>query len=226
MSKNILIVEGEADCGFFSEICKKSELAVNVKVGAAKDFGADRNSKQAVFNLLRDSILSQLDDADAAIERAAIVVDADTAADGGLGFAGTLQRVSDLLVSKGYSEVEALPAGGYQFQHPDGLKPFGLWIMPDNNSEGMLENWISRCISPDQQQLFNHATTTVTALQNPLFNEIHRTKADVATWLAWQRKPGENLYACITNDLLDNNSALYSGLVTWLKATFPKPEAL
>lgn len=228
MSKNILIVEGEADRGFFTEVCKKAELNVGVKditVGTAKDFGARRNSKQAVFNLLSDSILCQLDDADAAIERAAIVVDADTAADGGLGFASTLQRVSGLLVSKGYSEAEALPSGGYQFQHPDGLKPFGLWIMPDNRSEGMLENWISQCVSAGQQELFNHATTTVTALQNPLFNEIHRTKADVATWLAWQKKPGEDLYTCITNELLDNNAALYTGLVTWLRVIFPEPEA-
>lgn len=225
MSKNILIVEGEADRGFFTEVCKESKLTVDVKVGAAKDFGGRRNSKQAVFNLLSNSILRQLDDADAAIKRAAIVVDADSAADGGLGFASTLHRVSELLVSKGYSAAEALPSGGYQFQHPDGLMPFGLWIMPDNQNDGMLENWISQCVSADQQQLFSHAATTVSGLQNPLFSNTRRTKADVATWLAWQRKPGEGLYTCITNDLLDNNAALYSGLVTWLRTIFTEPEA-
>ena len=51
-SKKILLVEGEADKGFFEQICKSLVLDTEVRVASPKDLEGVRNSKQGVFNLL------------------------------------------------------------------------------------------------------------------------------------------------------------------------------
>lgn len=219
MSKNILIVEGEADRSFFDALCKKTSLGVTVKVAPPKQLGGSHNTKEGVLKLL-PTYLRQLSDGDTTIERVAIVVDADSAVNGG-GFDKTYQRVSHIVADYGFSVAKPLKTGGLLFPHTDGLNSFGLWVMPNNADEGMLENWISRCVSPSQQALFKHAIGVITSLPTPpLFKPIRRTKAEVATWLAWQERPGESLYTCVESNLLDTNADYYVGLTDWLVAVF------
>ena len=106
--------------------------------------------------------------------------------------------------------------GGVLFQHDDGLADFGLWVMPNNRDEGMLEDWIKHCIHPDENDLFAHAGTVVDTLPQTKFKPIHISKAEVATWLAWQKKPGHGLYHSVEENLIDTNSVLFKELSDWL----------
>jgi hypothetical protein len=45
---------------------------------------------------------------------------------------------------------------------------------------------------------------------------IHRSKAEVATWLAWQKQPGHGLYRAVEDQLIDMNSELFLELKDWL----------
>lgn len=90
----------------------------------------------------------------------------------------------------------------------------------DNKEEGMLEDWIKTCISPDEITLFQKACTSVQQLAEPKFKKHLQTKAEIATWLAWQKSPGHGLYAVINNDLLDENCEVYKELCEWLDTTF------
>ncbi len=59
--------------------------------------------------------------------------------------------------------------------------------------------------------------TVVEQLPSPKkFNPIHQSKAEVATWLAWQKQPGHGLYRAIEENLLDDTKPLYSQLTAWL----------
>lgn len=214
--KNILMVEGEADRSFFEELCNKNGLNSILTVAPPKSLGGTHNTKQGVLQLL-PTYLNQL--ADGQRERLGIVIDADQAVHGS-GYLKTLQSVSDILQEFDFSAVPSQIGGGLTFKHNDGLADFGLWIMPNNSDEGILENWINQCIHPDQASLFSHATTTVAALPDPLFKPIRKPKAEIATWLAWQDKPGEGLYYCIQGGLLNTSAPLHTGLVDWLKGIF------
>jgi hypothetical protein len=218
MSEYILIVEGEADRGFFELLCNKLELGVTVKVQPPKELGISHNTKEGAFKALK-ACLELMGVAGGGVEKLAIVVDAD-AAENGTGFARTLRRVEKIVSEYGFSAPTAATAGGCLFQHSDGLNPFGLWIMPNHADDGMLEHWLSECVSQEQIALFHHAQACVDALPTRLFKPLRRAKADIATWLAWQEKPGEGLYHCVEAGLLDETAQQYQALVSWLRAVF------
>ena len=211
VADRILLVEGESDWSFFVEICKTLELHPSVKVAPPKNVGGFHNTKEGVFNHL-PILLSQLGDAQ--ITHLAVVVDADSEDNGG-GYQRVIERITKIVAPYGFTLVFN-PVGGVLFQNDDDLADFGLWVMPNNNDEGMLEDWIKSCVHPDEHELFAHAETVVDTLPQPKFQPIHVSKAEVATWLAWQKQPGHGLYRAVEDQLIDTNSALFKELCVWL----------
>ncbi len=211
MTDRILLVEGEADRSFFVEVCRTLELHTSVIVAVPKDVGGSHNTKEGVFNHLPTQ-LKQLDDA--SITRLAVVVDADSEDNGG-GYKHVIDRVAKIVTSYGFT-LASNPVGGVLFQHNDGLADFGLWVMPNNCDDGMLEDWIKSCVHENEHELFEHAEIVVDTLPQTKFKPIHISKAEVATWLAWQKQPGHGLYRAIEDELIDTNSALFKELSVWL----------
>lgn len=216
--KRLLLVEGDNDCSFFTEVCNKMNLNAQVKVAAPRDLFGGYNTKQGVIDSLPIH-LGQLPDGQ--LERLGVIVDADCVVDGG-GFERTLARISKVLHDyKFVSEPTRMPSGGLLFDHLDGLAAFGLWVMPNNRDEGMLEDWVQSGVRSDGRSLLEHAKDVVANLPEKKFKINYRTKAEVATWLAWQSKPGEGLYSLVINNLLDDKElSAYVGLRCWLSKVF------
>lgn len=218
MAAYLLLVEGEADKSFFEEFCRTQGVSAGIRVAPPVEMGGKKNSKQGVFNFLAQSI-EQLNDGK--LHALAIVVDADRCSDGG-GFKNTVRQIQEKIRTQGYDqEPKHLSTGGLLFKHNDGLPDFGVWVMPDNASEGMLEDWVLQSVSSNERDLLQQAQTTVANLSSRKFNKNKLSKAEVATWLAWQEKPGEGIYYTVSQKLLDSSSTLYLGLVTWIKTVFP-----
>ncbi|VAW46250.1 hypothetical protein MNBD_GAMMA04-291 [hydrothermal vent metagenome] len=216
-SKKILLVEGETDRSFFEEMCKKLSLNTLVQVALPRDLGGGYNSKEGVLNHL-NVLLPQLEDGQ--LLNIAVVIDADYI-EHGSGGKKTLEKVTDILKSFDFAlSGSASSSEGLLFNHSDGLADFGLWVMPNNDGEGMLEDWIKTCIKNDEKALFQQATTTVKQLSSPKFKPHLKSKAEIATWLAWQKKPGCGLYSVMKEGLLDENSVPYKKLAHWLKSVF------
>lgn len=213
MSRQVLLVEGESDRGFLEEVCKALDLHTKVEVSPPKRVGGSHNTREGVFNHLKNVMLKQLDDA--TITRLAIVVDADSDVNG-CGYSRTIQRVTRIVEPHGFT-LKSDSLDGVIFKHNDGLADFGLWVMPNNLGEGMLEDFIKTCVKSEEHGLLAHATTVVGTLpQPPKFKQIHTSKAEVATWMAWQEKPGHGLYHAVEKELIDMNSALFRELCDWL----------
>lgn len=211
-TERILLVEGEADRAFFEQICKILVLNTSVKVAPPKGLSGTHNTKEGVFNYL-PTLLDQL--ADGTTTCLAVVVDADSEANGG-GYALAVSRVNKIVESYGFV-LSTDTTRGVIFQHNDGLADFGLWVMPNNADEGMLEDWIKQSIHPDEQGLFAHAEAVVAALpQPPKFKLIHRSKAEVYTWLAWQKQPGHGTYRAVEDGLIDTSGVYCHNLTAWL----------
>ncbi|WP_348944735.1 DUF3226 domain-containing protein [Chitinibacter sp. FCG-7] len=218
MADRLLLVEGEADRAFFELLCRSQTILAGINVAPPVEVGGRKNTKQGVLNLLA-TLIGDLNDG--RLQALAIVVDADWVANGG-GFANTVSQVTREVAAQGYDTLPiALAAGGLIYKHNDGLPDLGVWVMPDNASEGMLEDWIKQSVLPAERGILAQAEMTVACLVVPKFNANRLSKAEVATWLAWQKRPGEGLYYAVEGNLLDSTAALHIGLVQWLKTVFP-----
>lgn len=217
--KNILLVEGESDRGFFEAMCKSWELiGLDIKVMTPRDAGRRKNTKQAALAALEQTYLQQLEDGQ--IERLALVIDADAVVDGG-GFDNTLVQLTQKLSPKGYA-LQPHSGPGLVFYHNDGLNDIGAWVMPDNAAEGMLEDWILHNLHPQELDMMRHVRLSIDAIPGGIrFKSLHRRKAEVATWLAWQENPDHGLWQVAEADLLDESAPLLSGFKDWLGRVFP-----
>ena len=217
--KNILLVEGDADRGFFEALLQRWRFPVKaVDVCTPRDAGRHKNSKQAAFDVIQKTYLPQL--ADGQIGRLAVVVDADRAEHGD-GHVRTLQKLADMLKSFNYAAQQS-SAPGLIFQHGDGLADIGAWVMPDNAGDGMLEDWIKRSIHPREAGLMNHVRSAIDQIPGGhKFKPLRRSKAEVATWLAWQENPDHGLWQAAEADLLNESAPLLSGFKDWLGRVFP-----
>lgn len=147
-----------------------------------------------------------------------IVVDADTDA------SARWDSVRDRLVDLGYPGVPAQP-------HPEGtiLEPpdkallprVGVWMMPDNRSAGILEDFL-RFLVPAGSRLFEYVENSVARIPESelRFTPVNQPKARIHTWLAWQKEPGKPLGLAIAARYLDPDVPEADALVVWLKRLF------
>jgi hypothetical protein len=222
MSKHVLIVEGPGDTEFLTVLTSK--FGKSLEIQPPKSQGATGNGIGNVVKTL-PIVLSLA--ATGAIGSLGAVVDADYFGING-GFADRRAEIAEILRKFGY-DVPVLPPSaaniGEIFTHPNGLAPFGLWIMPNHRDDGSLEDFLLPLITdPLQQQALAHAVTSLGArapeiqFYNPT---CHKSKAEVASWLALQKPPGMANGIALKNALF--NSALPAVLAfqKWIDTVYP-----
>ena len=98
----------------------------------------------------------------------------------------------------------------------------GVWLMPDNSLNGMLEDF-ARILIPVNDTLLPVAERVLEEIELSKiakFSNIHRSKALIHTWLAWQESPGTPMGQAITKSYLDHNHELCVAFVDWLNRLF------
>ena len=169
-------------------------------------------------NLLND-LLDELVDSTSSVEKLAAIVDADYDPKDNLAFEKTLENFQDTVSKHGFILLDE-NTHGLIFKRQDSDITFGLWIMPNNQEKGTIENFIKICIHSNEKHLLNHAIDVVKKIPNKKFEEHNFSKAEVATLLAWQKKPALGLYCAVEDKLLDTEHALFQELERWLKQIF------
>ena len=147
-----------------------------------------------------------------------VVIDADT------DLASRWQALRDRLIRVGYEGVPESPApDGTILDSPPGvlLPRVGIWIMPDNQTKGILEDFL-RFLVPAGSRLFDHVGSSVATIPEGevRFGQLAEPKAIIHTWLAWQEEPGKPLGTAITARFLDAGVAQVDVLVSWLNRLF------
>ena len=114
-----------------------------------------------------------------------------------------------------------IPAGGLDISHSDGPR-FGVWIMPNNQFSGMLEDFLIQLIPDDSQRLYELAQNCVSeaARHAAPFKEVHKKKAEIHTWLAWQDEPGPQLHEAVHHRVLDPEKPESQSFVNWFRSLF------
>lgn len=131
------------------------------------------------------------------------------------------QAVVDRLENYDY-EFPAQPASeGLVLESPSGRYPrLGLWLMPNNQDPGMLEDFCLDMIDPDHQKVAEEAVVLAEDRGVANFKAAHRSKAVVHTYLAWQNEPGKPLGQSITAQALQPDQPLAERFAGWLKKLF------
>lgn len=131
------------------------------------------------------------------------------------------QRIRQVCLPAYPGLPEQCPAQGL-IQHEGRLPRFGVWIMPDNRSRGMLESFLKLLVPTEPQELWAHAqaaTRRAKQLGAP-YKDAHCDKADIHTWLAWQDQPGKPLGEALKSKCLDPRSACATAFVEWFIRLF------
>jgi hypothetical protein len=211
----ILLVEGESDKTFFTLLLSHLKLDVEVSADTPTTYGAQSNGKTQALRRL-PPILGLLESGK--ITHIALVVDADYPAASGLGYIKTVTKIHDVIQPYGYQEKEISQEGnGFSFRHTsEKIKPFGLWVISHNQTDGMFEDWLKTTVSEAEKSYLTQAITAVDALPNKRFKLIHGSKAHIATWQAWQTLPANNL----TIEQLDFSASPMQQLVGWLRKIY------
>lgn len=112
--------------------------------------------------------------------------------------------------------------GGSIFRGKKDSQRVGIWLMPDNSEKGILEDFVSTLVPPDDK-LWPMAEAAVQDAADTVktFSEAKRAKAEIHTWLAWQEEPGMPLGLSISVKVLTKGGPLAESFVKWFKDLFP-----
>ena len=116
-----------------------------------------------------------------------------------------------------------LPKDGLVLEPTNKTYPkVGIWLMPDNNQNGMLEDFMAALAEPDDA-LMKKSEDVLTDLEKEgiqKYKPVHRSKAKIHTYLAWQDVPGRPMGQAITANILNSNSDVAVKFVKWIKEMF------
>jgi hypothetical protein len=205
-SKRVLLVEGSNDKHVILALQGRRETRFVDKDEIVECFDCGR---------LLSSLPVRLDESD--ISQVGVVIDADSDLN------ARWNQIRHVLCDKGYANVPEQPvsAGTIIAPPPASILPtVGVWLMPDNRSSGILENFL-RFLVPHGCRLFAHAETVLAGLPEKRFSQTAMPKALIHTWLAWQQDPGRPLGQAITARLLDDRVPEAEAFLHWIQRLFP-----
>lgn len=148
------------------------------------------------------------------IEVIGIIIDAD------VNLNDRWTYVKNLLSNQGFKLPENLPNEGLVLSN--GNIKVGVWIMPSNNINGMLEDFISFLV-PKDDKLLPIVDATLNEIENEKLNRyslIHKSKAKIHSWLSWQEDPGTPMGLSITKRYLTTDNETCKHLIDWLQKLF------
>ncbi|MCK5717207.1 MAG: hypothetical protein KAH77_06930 [Thiomargarita sp.] len=218
----VLLVEGQGDVDFFTALLQKLDFPDKISIQPPKEFGMHNNTVTYFPTVINTVCKRMRTDTDEKTQNFGIIADADYVSGGG--FKERWKTLTKVLQENGYHTPEkppTLPYTGSIFEHNDGLSPVGLWLMPDHKHNGMLEDFILKTISKEEQRLLlKSAEHSLKNLPVTLFSKYHHSKAMIHTWLAWQKRPGQTLQATINSELINLDSDEMKGFINWLHQVF------
>lgn len=203
VNPNLLLVEGTTDAIVANHLASWHGI---------RDF-YDSRSSEGIEHLLR-VLPERLKESER--RRVAVVVDADKSAE------SRWQAVQACLTPLGYGVPPQPEPGGCVIEPPDETLPrVGIWVMPNNSSPGVLEDFLQELIvSTDPLLPLARKSVAAIPTEYRLFPEPHRPKADIYTWLAWQQNPGSSFGPAIKAGLLDGTQPRAEEFIEWLLRVF------
>ena len=209
-----LLVEGKNDRHVIWALCNQYQLPETFSLVVPEEDGTEG------IEALLAGLPARLDEPK--LETLGIVVDADQ------DLAARWQALRDRLIASGYPNIPKVPPAQGWIDAPPDRPRVGVWLMPDNQLPGMLEDFVARLMLPDDA-LRPKAEAILQEIERDCLNcytLVHRPKALIHTWLAWQETPGMPMGQAITARVLRHDSPVALSFVEWLRCLFELPKTL
>lgn len=203
-SDRVLLVEGRDDREVIYQFCNYH--------------GIDNRSlfsvepKDGIENLIEDLQIRVR----TGVKVLAAVMDAD------INLKARWDQVRTALAEYDYSLPDTPTTQGTILEAPNATRPkLGIWLMPDNQVSGILEDFLLR-LADEGNPLISRAKSTVDSIprKDRLFSNTKTSKAVIHTWLAWQEEPGTSLGLSITRRYLDPTRNPAPEFRRWLENLF------
>ena len=199
-----LLVEGNDDQHVVWALCKKFDIPETFDVIDCE--GIDKLNEQIPVRLKQSGI-----------DTLGIIIDADRE------IKNRWTSLKGLLSAQGFKVPDDLPSTGLVLTNGNNIKG-GVWIMPNNNLNGMIEDFISFLV-PKDDKLLPIVHSTLDDIEKQKLNKypsIHKSKAAIHSWLSWQEDPGTPMGLGITKRYLTTDDETCLLLIKWLDELFNK----
>ena len=112
-----------------------------------------------------------------------------------------------------------LPAEGLIITLESGIK-FGVWMMPDNQSRGMLETFLAYLVPDNNLWQYTQNKVIEAKQQGATYRDYHLDKANIHTYLAWQDPPGKQLHDAVKQRILNRSHPQSANFLRWLQELY------
>lgn len=200
---HVLLVEGVDDCRVILELSKR--LGISQHFGIY-ECGSVDEARKRLNALLASSQQPSI---------IGLVVDADADP------AARWQGVKDKIAWQNYLLPE-VPCSKGTIVEPQNLDQtrLGFWLMPDNKTPGTLEDFCMELAEANSINVATEAVDNAQAANVTRFREVHKSKAIIHTYLAWQETPGLKLGQAVTWHALESDKEIAKTFVKWLTRLF------
>lgn len=132
--------------------------------------------------------------------------------------------VSSRLHRVGVVTPDEVPQEGFVGEAEAYRACVGVWLMPDNQREGTLENFLRDLIEEDELLLPYAEESAERAKElGAGFSAKDTDKAVLHTWLAWQEEPGLPYGTAIRARYFRDDSPAAQAFVAWFREVFSIP---
>ena len=199
---SLLLVEGRSEENAIREFYKQWKIDINFDISSEGSITKLKTSFK--MHLKSSNILRKL----------WVIIDADAS------YACACQSIRDILERSGkYNPPLQLCSNGLILTPIDENDlVVGVWIMPNNQDVGMLEDFMMGII-PEDNMLLHEAETVLTNIEKKniqKYKNVHRAKAKLHTWLACHDDPGDSVNVAIRKNLFSQDKELVIAFRAWL----------
>lgn len=214
---SLLLVEGNDDFHVIHSLCKQFDIPVrNLELPKGGDFSV--KDCKGINELLEQ--IPVLFKSSNQLTTLGVIIDAD------VDLASRWESIKNLLQNIGFTIPDSIPNKGL-ISTANNIK-VGVWIMPNNNLNGMLEDFLSFLV-PHDDKLLPVINATLADMELKKLNKYsltHKSKAVIHSWLSVQEDPGTPLGQSITKRYLSTDAETCQDLINWLNSLFVDKTAL
>jgi hypothetical protein len=208
-TSKVLVVEGKNDCHGVYQIAARNGLKDIFGIWQGDN---DTQALERFGGLLVDRKRPHT---------LGIMLDADREAGGSMrGVKHRWDQIASRLTGYKYDLPATPELDGTIMEGPPGLPRVGIWLMPDNQQDGMFEDFLLSQISTNA---FEFAQLTVRTAREKGFGSyklVHESKAITHCYLSWQDEPGYPVGIGVKSGLFNLESDAAKRFVAWLERLF------
>ena len=143
------------------------------------------------------------------LERLALIVDADGDA------SERVSAIRDIAIQLDLPWTYA-GSGPIKIEASDGRR-FGAWIMPDNQSAGMVESFCTAMIDTETDPIWRLAYEAMFEARRlgAQWRDTHMHRCHLYTWLSWQDTPGSPMGLAISKGILAGSPKNVQDFIEW-----------